>query len=156
MTFAGSWASEAERERILATVGRLGLSDSAHFPGVVRGREKARLFEAADVYLLPSFGEGQPVSIIEAMAYALPVISTRVGAVPDTVADEETGILVSPGDGDGLAVAMTRLVDDPDLRVAMGKAGRARYVGLFSLERSHEVLRDHLVRLARRRGLRSG
>jgi glycosyltransferase involved in cell wall biosynthesis len=147
-TFAGSWPSPEQREQVLATVQRLGLSDRVEFPGVVQGDEKQALFEQAAVYLLPSFGEGQPVSILEAMAYGLPVLSTRVGAIPDTVIDGETGILVQPGDKAALVAAMVSMIDDPGLRTRMGKAGATRCSKEFTLAHSHEMLRDHLLRVA--------
>ena len=146
-TFAGSWANDAERAGILTVVERLGLTAAVDFPGVVEGEAKDRLLEAADVYVLASLGEGQPVSILEAMAHGLPVIATRVGAVPDTVVDGSTGFLVEPGDVTGVADAVIRLAADPGLRVAMGQAGRERYLALFTLERSHDILREHLLRV---------
>lgn len=147
-TFAGSWPNGEQRSVITAAVQDLGLCGVVHFPGIVLGEEKAALLRESDVYLLPSFGEGQPVSIIEAMAYGLPVISTRVGAVPDTVADGETGILVQPGDIVSLVDAIIRLIDNADTRQAFGRAGRLRFLEEFTLERSHEVLRENLKRAA--------
>ncbi|MBN1459727.1 MAG: glycosyltransferase family 4 protein [Armatimonadetes bacterium] len=146
--FAGPWSSLEERDLILGTVKSLGLSDCVDFPGVVVGDQKEALFREADVYLLPSFGEGQPLSIIEAMAHRIPVVSTRVGAVPDAVVDGETGILVEPGDSRALAAVIERLIDNPELRVQLGAAGRLRFLEHFTLARSHEILLDHFTRSA--------
>jgi glycosyltransferase involved in cell wall biosynthesis len=147
--FAGSWPSAEEEERIRGRVEQLELSGSVEFPGVVTGCHKEALFRRADVYWLPSFAEGQPVSIIEAMAHRLPVVSTKVGAVPDTVIDGETGILVEPGDVAALVTAIERVVDSPDLRERLGRAGERRFFEQFTLERSHTILMDYFLRVAR-------
>ena len=84
-----------------------------------------------DVFVLPSFAEGTPKSIIEAMAHGVPVIATTVGGIADVV-DGESGILVPPGDSAALADAMLLLARDHKRRVAMGAAARLRYEKLFS------------------------
>jgi glycosyltransferase involved in cell wall biosynthesis len=147
-TFAGEWASPEERDRILGETSRLGLQDLVDFPGIVIGDAKESLLQEADVFLLPSFAEGQPISILEAMAHELPVIAASVGAIPDTVKDGQTGLLVECGDTEGLASAMERLIDDSAMRGKMGIAGAARFRERFTLARSHEILRDHFLRVA--------
>ncbi len=71
-----------------------------------------------------------PTVAMEAMAVGKPVIASRIGGLPDIVADGQTGILVPPRDADALRAALARLIDDPDLAARMGEAGRAR-VGAF-------------------------
>ena len=85
--------------------------------------------------VLTSRNEGTPVSLIEAMAAGLPVVSTNVGGVPDVVQDQKTGYLVSPGDARGLAEAIGRLDGNPDRRRVLGEAGRKRALELFTRER---------------------
>ena len=89
------------------------------------------LFAAADVFVLPTSGDTMGLAIIEAMAAGLPVVSTRVGAVPEVVDDGATGILVRPGDVPALADALKRLAANPELRREMGAAGRRRAGELF-------------------------
>ena len=84
-----------------------------------------------DVFVLPSFAEGTPKSIIEAMAHGVPVIATTVGGIADILGGE-SGILVPPGDSVALANAMLLLARDPARRVAMGAAAKLRYEELFS------------------------
>jgi glycosyltransferase involved in cell wall biosynthesis len=81
---------------------------------------------------LPSDSEGMPNAVLEAMAAGLPVAATRVGGVPQLVADGVTGWLVEPGDLDGLAAALRRLLDDPAAARRMGQAGRQRAQADFS------------------------
>jgi glycosyltransferase involved in cell wall biosynthesis len=86
-----------------------------------------RLLHAADVLVLASEYEAVPMSILEGMAAGLPVLATRVGGIPDVVAHGESGVLVAPGDTDAMSAALTRLAGAPELRLAMGAAGRERH-----------------------------
>jgi glycosyltransferase involved in cell wall biosynthesis len=89
--------------------------------------------QGLDVFVMPSFTEGTPNSIVEAMASGLPIIATDVGGIPDMIG-EDAGILVPAADTEALAQAMQRLAEDSELRKAMGRAARARYLKLFSPE----------------------
>ena len=106
--------------------------------------EVAQHLAQADMLVLPSFAEGVPVVLMEAMAAARPVIATRVGGVSELVEDGISGLLVAPGEVDGLAQAIQSLADDSEKRARMGQAGQrmvqdqfdirqeaARLLGLF-------------------------
>ncbi|TLM89870.1 MAG: glycosyltransferase family 4 protein [Actinobacteria bacterium] len=92
------------------------------------------LMQSADLLVLPSDAEGLPVSLVEAMACGLPCLATRVGGVPEAVADGETGLLIPPGDADRLREALLRLLADPALRESMGRQARLRVQEKYSLE----------------------
>jgi glycosyltransferase involved in cell wall biosynthesis len=96
-----------------------------HALGFVAHDELERLYDDAAVVVLPSYREGLPLAVIEAMAHGRPVVATRVGGIPELVIDGITGFLVEPGDRDGLRSALQRLLDDPALRRRMGAAARA-------------------------------
>jgi glycosyltransferase involved in cell wall biosynthesis len=81
------------------------------------------LYAKADAFVLPSFHEGYGMALAEALAHGLPVISTRAGAIPDTV-PAETGMLVPPGDAIALRAALQRLVDDAAWRASLGAGAR--------------------------------
>lgn len=83
-----------------------------------------KLFRLADVFALPSFQEGLPVALLEAMALGVPSISTNVNAIPEAIKNPETGILIEAGDGDALAEAVKKLKNDEDLRAKLSKNGR--------------------------------
>ncbi len=119
-TIAGDGHVEAARAKAL----ELGLADRVDIPGWVDGPRVAELIASADILVLPSFTENLPLSIIEGMASGLAVVATPVGAVADIVRDGETGLLVQPGDVDGLTAALTRLVEDRPLRRKLGAAGQ--------------------------------
>jgi glycosyltransferase involved in cell wall biosynthesis len=79
-----------------------------------------------DVFVLPTRGDNLPVAILEAMANAVPVVSTRVGGIPELVLDEESGLLVAPDDPSALAAALERLFAAEDLRSRLGRGGARR------------------------------
>jgi glycosyltransferase involved in cell wall biosynthesis len=118
------------RKPLLEQVTRLSLGDRVQFTG--ERRDVPAVLAAADVFVLPSVSEGLPISILEAMAAAVPVIATDVGGVPELVMDGETGVLVPARNKDALARAISRLAADPALRRRMGERGRERVMANFS------------------------
>lgn len=99
-----------------------------------------RLYRNADALVLPTRGDCMPLVVLEAMASGLPVIATRVGAIPEQVDHGGTGLLVAPGDRRALATAVRALLDAPDRRRALGRAGRARAVRQFDAARNYACL----------------
>lgn len=114
-----------------AAVGERGLTDVVRTLGY---REDVdRVLAASDVFVLPSFREGTPRVISEAMASGLPVVATDIAGVPEQVEDGENGFLVRPGDAAALADRLDRLLADASLRETFGAASRDR-AERFSLE----------------------
>jgi glycosyltransferase involved in cell wall biosynthesis len=105
------------------------------FAGLVAHSELAAFLHWADVFVQPSvWGEPFPLSVVEAMAAGLPVISSRAGGLPESVVDGKTGLLVQPNNPAALADAMLRLAADKNIAHSMGTAGGARATELFSWE----------------------
>jgi glycosyltransferase involved in cell wall biosynthesis len=119
---------EAEIARVTA---ELGLGARVVFPGTLTGERKLAAFAGADVFCLPSHLENQPVVLLEAMAAGLPVVSTRVGTIPELVTDGVEGFLIAPRDRAALTTQLIRLLADPSLGAAMGARGRARVAAEF-------------------------
>lgn len=117
----------AERAR------RLGAPERILFTGL--RRDVPSLLACADVSVLPSYSEGLPNSVIEAMASGLPVVATRVGGVPELVRPRHTGFLVPPGDVDSLAEALVTVLANPFLGKRLGEAGRVQIQSEFSFEK---------------------
>jgi len=113
-------------------VGELGLSEQVRFLGF--RTDVPRLLNALDLFIHPSLRESFGRAVVEAMATALPVVATRVGGLPDAVADGETGLLVPPADPGALGAAINRLRADPELRKTMGERGRLRAEEHFSID----------------------
>jgi glycosyltransferase involved in cell wall biosynthesis len=109
----------------------LGVADRVELPGWAE--QPSAVLLGFDVFCLPSRSEGFPLSIVEAMLAALPVVATRVGSVAELVADGETGLVVERDDVDGLAAALARLRDD-GLRERFGAAGRKRAQEHYTVE----------------------
>jgi len=121
-------------------VAEAGLSDRIEFLGYRPQDEVAALLETADLLVLPSFAEGVPVVLMEAMASRLPVIASRVAGVGELVEDGTSGFTIPPGDLDTLVERMGRLLSDPALCDRMGEAGRAKVVAEFDINAEAEWL----------------
>jgi glycosyltransferase involved in cell wall biosynthesis len=131
--------------RLRERAAELGIAGRVRFAGSV-GQDRIRdQYAAADVFCLPSFGEGVPVVLMEAMAMELPVVASRVMGVPELVEHGVSGLLVAPARSDLLADALGRLAADRALRARMGKAGRAAVARRFDPDVAAELLRRLLV-----------
>ena len=80
----------------------------------------------ADIFILPSLAEGMPLVVLEAMGAGLPIIASRVQGVEELVAEDENGALFEPGDVDGLADCLVKLINEGEARVKMGKVSREK------------------------------
>lgn len=96
------------------------LSDIVKYEGFVSGKGKTNLLRDCDAYILPSYTEGLPVSILEAMSFKKPILSTPVGGIPEVVKDGVNGFLFSPGDKNAMASAIIKLLHDNNLTKQMG------------------------------------
>ena len=123
LTLAGDGS---ERPFLEARAAELGVSDAVRFLGAVEHDRMARLYDEADVFCLPSYAEGVPVVLMEAMAMKVPVVATAIMGVPELVEDGKSGLLVPPARPDELASALVRLLRDPALRERMGEEARGR------------------------------
>lgn len=113
-------------KRLEQVVAKYGLEDSVKFLGWIGQNERDALFRETDVYVLPSYGEGMPMSILEAMSYGIPVVSTMVGGIPELVTEGECGFLIQPGDKKALYERLSKLCENPSLRWKLGKAAREK------------------------------
>jgi glycosyltransferase involved in cell wall biosynthesis len=124
-----------------------GVEDKVQVRGWIEGSEKERVLRAADVLILPSYNEGFPVSILEAMARGMPVLATDVGGVAEAVEDGVNGYLITPGECEELAERIERLALSSGLRRRMGKSSHALASRKFALPvivRQLEKLYDEL------------
>jgi glycosyltransferase involved in cell wall biosynthesis len=128
-------AGDGDLESALQYAKRLGIADAVSMPGWLGPAEKRSLMSRAAVFVLPSYAEGLPMSLLEAMAAGLPVVATGVGGIPDVVTDGVNGFLVRPGDIATLERLLHRLLHDPQLRMRIGTAGRETVRLHFSTER---------------------
>ncbi len=120
-----------DRATLEAVVEASGLSSQVTFLGYRSQSDVADLLGESDVLVLPSFAEGVPVVLMEAMAAGLPVIATRIAGIPELVEGGVSGLLVSPGDASALAAAIDKIADDPELAKTMGQAGQKAVLAGF-------------------------
>ena len=115
---------------------------SCEVQGWVSGVARVEVFAKADIFVLPSYLEGMPMSILEAMASSLPVIATRVGGIPDLISEGQEGYLLDPGDVNGLARAIAHLAQDSDKRQTMGRMGLVKAQSLYNVSVAIEQLQS--------------
>jgi glycosyltransferase involved in cell wall biosynthesis len=120
------------RQRIEQSVRDLGLTDHVELVGAVPPNEARTHYQRADVFCLPSFAEGVPVVLMEAMSCGLPVVTTYITGVPELVTDGVEGFTVTPGRADRIADALRELTDS-ERRRAMGTSGRKKVEVEFDL-----------------------
>jgi len=113
---------------------RMGLDTYIEFLGWIPEDQKARVYQSADMLVLPSHNEGLPYVIVEALASGLPVIASSVGGIPEAVVHGENGYIVEPGDAESLAACILALAGDADLRRAMGERNRRLAAEHYSTE----------------------
>lgn len=129
----------------------LGLASQIHFLGL--RTDIPNVLGAMDVFVLSSDWEGNPLSVMEAMASGLPIVSTAVGGIPDLIANGREGFLVPPGDAKGFSGAMTFLLRDQESRQSIGTAAARRAKENFDVSkmvRAYEQLYENLIDHAHR------
>lgn len=107
------FAGHGELENAAELAQRLGIQDSVRLLGWLDEEGMSKAYNAATVFCLPSYNEGVPMVVLEAMGRGMPVVCTRVGGLPDFVRDGENGLYAEPGDPASIAAAITRLLSDP-------------------------------------------
>lgn len=125
---------DGELDQVAARANELGIARHVNLLGWVRGSDKDKHLQAAHIYLLPSYNEGMPMSVLEAMAAGLPIITTPVGGIPEAVSDGVEGFLVQPGDVNALAERLIQLLQDATMMQQMGAAARNKIASTFSAE----------------------
>jgi len=132
---------------IFELVRSLGVTDHVHFPGVVSREEKLALMQTCEVFLSPSRFEGFGLGIAEAMSCGAPVVTSRVGAVPEVVG--EAGVYVNGECPSSIAKGVLRVLDSDGLRASLGTAARKRIETMYPLSRRKDGLEAVLHRLFR-------
>lgn len=130
------------RADLVVLANQIGIAERIVFAGYASQDEVRTYLEQSDMFILPSFAEGVPVSLMEAMACGVPVIATYVGGVAELVDSEQTGLMVPPADAEALADAIARYLDDHALRDRVSRQGRVKVVAEFNLKIELDKLAD--------------
>jgi len=139
---------DGDVEKVRDFVLQMELTDHVNVPGWISGDEKKRIFKSCDIYVLPSYNEGLPGSILEAMAVGVPIISTRVGGIPEAVIENRNGYLVSPGDVESLSNKIIKLGQDKKLREKMGRESQEIIKEKFEIKNIVRRLEEIYVAVA--------
>ena len=115
-------------------VEKLDIEQSVSFAGPLRGRDKIEAYTKAWCFVLPSYAEGMPISIIEAFAAGLPVISTTVGGIPELVTDGVNGYITEPGDVDEMAQKITLIMEKGKIRKRITERNRNKAASEFNMD----------------------
>jgi glycosyltransferase involved in cell wall biosynthesis len=119
-------AGDGEIDEVRAAARAAGVDDVVEVLGWQSPAQRDHLMRTSQVFLLPSYEEGLPMAMLEAMAHGLAPVVSPVGGIPNVVGDGVEGLLVEPGDATALSAAMRRMVDDADLRARIATATRER------------------------------
>src|SRR5581483_372503 len=119
-----------------------GLENHVVFHGFTPQDKLDSLYRKADIFALPSFAEGVPGVLMEAMAMEIPCVATWITGIPELIRNGIDGLLVAPSDVQSFADAIERLIDDPELRIRLGTAGRKRVLDKFDLRKNSAILAD--------------
>ncbi len=139
VTLVGQGPTEASLTRL---IDHHRLASSVRLVGAKSPEEVTQMYAVHDVFCLPSFAEGLPIVLMEAMAAGIPVLTTRITGIPELVEDRESGLLVSPGDRFALTAALRELACSTELRLALGRSGRAAVARGFDLAKVSSELAD--------------
>lgn len=126
--------------RVKGMIEQFGLADKVEFPGWVRGKAKDQLFIESDILLLPTYNEGMPMTILEAMAYGKAIVTTNVGGIPKLIENNVSGYLCEPGDVSGIAECILELIKCPLKILEFGEKAREKAVNCYSVEKHIEKL----------------
>jgi glycosyltransferase involved in cell wall biosynthesis len=126
-------AGNGQLQQMRLQAQKLGISDRVDIPGLLNASEVDAVLRRTDIFVLPSFAENLPMSILEAFAYGIPVIATPVGAVTEVVTHERNGLVVPTGDVSALGSALRRLIEDEELRRTMGAAAQRDHAGRYEI-----------------------
>jgi glycosyltransferase involved in cell wall biosynthesis len=135
LTLAGPPGTAGDETVLNDKIREFGLTGTVRYVGAVYGHQKSALLASADAYVQPSHYEGMPIAMLEALSFGLPVVATRVGAVPEMITEGHSGLLVPPHRPDLLAQAMKRVASNTACRRAMSYAARALAHDRFSTTR---------------------
>jgi glycosyltransferase involved in cell wall biosynthesis len=129
---AGEATSASFRKKIEQLISDLRLRDNVEMVGAVYGSAKERLFYESDIFVFPTHNEAHPLVNLEAMRAGLPIISSNEGCIPEMIIDGFNGYIVDPKDVEEISDRVLKLVNNDQLRIKMGKAGRKIYEKYFT------------------------
>lgn len=133
---------DGETKKVQETVNRLGIQDRIEYIGWVSQDRMKRIYQDTMMMILPSYHEGLPMALLEAMAQGIPCIASNTDAVPELIEDGQSGILVEPGNVAEIRQALLYLATNPQARERIGESGYRRVKNKFRLEKGMKGLQE--------------
>lgn len=133
-------AGDGELAEVKALFNRNNLLEEVSFPGWVRGKDKDRLLRESEIFLFPTYHEGMPMAVLEAMAYGMAIVTTNAGGIPRLIEDGVNGYLCEPGNVEQISDRLAELSEDADKRRQLGNRARQKAEDDYSMERHMERL----------------
>ena len=133
--FAGAMRSDREKQETMSFISQQSLSPFVTFPGVVIGKQKLELLCSSDIFAFPAYNEGQPLVLLEAMAAGLPIVTTNVGCIKETVINNANGFIVEKQNPKQIAKKIISLIEDEEMRIRMGKKSRELFLKHYTADR---------------------
>ena len=127
-------AGDGQMKQIKEAFAKKNLLSDVEFPGWVRGREKAELLQQSAVFLFPSYNEGMPMAVLEAMSFGMGIVTTTVGGIPQLISHGQSGYLETPGDLAAMAEDVSKLLQNEEFCRNMGRQARKTVEQNYSLE----------------------
>ena len=131
---------DGEIEKVRQIVNEKKLGNNIKILGWVNGEEKEILLKESSFYILPSYNEGMPMSVIEGMAYKNVTVSTNVGGIPKVITNMQNGILINPGDTESLYRYLDELLQDKELRIKLSENARKTTEEKFNIKNNIKKL----------------
>ncbi len=131
---------DGEVEEVKKYCNNMNLNSNVEINEWIKGEEKERILYESNIFVLPSYNEGMPMSILEAMSYKNAVLSTEVGGIPEVIINENIGVLIKPGDKEQLYFKLSKLLEDKKLLRSMGENSYKRVSKDFNIKNSIEKL----------------
>lgn len=147
MNIVGEWENEDDKQAILQYIKHHKLDSKIIFHGLKHGDDKWNILANTDVYLFPSYNEGQPISIIEALAFGIPVITSNVGAIPDTVKNNENGFIIEEQNAQLYADKIIYLIENPDKFYKISAQNLKSYKERFTVENYCKSVEKWLINI---------
>ncbi|MBE0359507.1 glycosyltransferase family 4 protein [Pseudoalteromonas aliena] len=140
-------AGNGDVDSLISLCEELDVLNKVEFLGWINKTQKLDLLARTDVVVLPSYAEGLPMSILEAMSVGLPVVTTPVGAVEDAITDDVQGLLVQPGNIEQIAIALSELAQNTDKRQQLGEMAKLKFLACFKDDVVAETLSNYYQKL---------
>ena len=148
--FVGGETKEIDANSFAEEVEKRGLNHTVFYQGEKYGAEKEKAFNVSDIFVFPTNEDCFPLVLLEAMAHRLPIVTTTEGAIPDEVTDGENGLVCEKKNPESLAKCIAKLIEDEELRLRMGEAGRKKLEEKYTSEVFEKRMKEILVETAER------